>query len=351
VNDQQLDALRPYCKEICVVRSPLLLNGLNVVRNFLYSKSLQIGYWDSKRARRSYKQFESRVQPDVIYSQMVRTMTYVSRSQRPKVMDFQDALSMNAERRMDHARGLWRYILHFEFKMLRSSEYNSFRIFDALTIISDCDSEAIPHRKNGEIHIIPNGVDFDYFKPMSVEKRYDIVFCGNMSYEPNMRATNYLIDSIMPLVWQKRPQTTVLIAGANPRRSIQEKASQQVTILANVDDIRTCYASSRLMVAPMQTGSGLQNKLLESMAMNIPCITTPIANDSLHATPGQEILIADTPQGFADEIIRLLNNPSESEALVRAADAFVHSNYNWETSGAKLEKILQEAANSTSRPR
>ena len=64
---------------------------------------------------------------------------------------------MNTERRMDQTRGLWHYILHFEFKMLRSSEYNSFRIFDALTIISEPDSDAIPHQKNGDIHIIPTG--------------------------------------------------------------------------------------------------------------------------------------------------------------------------------------------------
>ena len=149
---EHIEQLKPFCRDIRVVHSPRLVNYKNVVRNYLYTKSLQIGYWDSLKARRSYKKFERQVMPDVLYSQMVRTMTLVSRSPIPKVMDFQDALSMNTERRMDQSHGLWHYILHFEFKMLRSTEYNSFRIFDALTIISETDSEAIPHRKNGDIH-------------------------------------------------------------------------------------------------------------------------------------------------------------------------------------------------------
>lgn len=345
VEPEHIEKLRPYCKDICIVSSPRLVNYKNVVRNYFYAKSLQIGYWDSQRARKAYRRFEEQVQPDVIYSQMVRTMTYVSRSRRPKVMDFQDSLSMNAERRMDHARGLWHYILHFEFKMLRSSEYNSFRIFDALTIISDADSEAIPHRKNGEINILPNGVDFDYFHPMDCEKEYDIVFCGNMGYEPNARATDYLIKEVMPLVWQQRPETTVHIAGAAPKKRILKLGTDpRITISANVDDIRHCYATARLLAAPMQTGSGLQNKLLEAMSMRIPCVTTSIANNSLHARPAQDILIADKPQQFADYIIELLGNEALRDTLTLSAYDFVHQNYDWEKSGARLEEILRTAA-------
>lgn len=345
VAPEHIDALRPFCKEIRVVSSPRLVNYKNIVRNYFYAKSLQIGYWDSQRARKAYRRFEEQVQPDVIYSQMVRTMTYVSRSLRPKVMDFQDSLSMNTERRMDHARGLWHYILHFEFKMLRSSEYNSFRIFDALTIISDADSEAIPHRKNGEIHIVPNGVDFEYFHPVICEKKYDIVFCGNMSYEPNTRATDYLIGKVMPLVWKQRPETTVHIAGADPKKRILKMGEDpRITISPNVEDIRQCYATARLLAAPMQTGSGLQNKLLEAMSMRIPCVTTSIANNSLHATPAQDILIADNPQQFADYIIELLGNEPLRDTLTLSAYDFVHQNYDWAKTGERLEKILRDAA-------
>lgn len=338
---EHIEQLKPFCRGIKVVHSPRLVNYKNVVRNYINTKSLQIGYWDSLKARRNYKKFERQVMPDVIYSQMVRTMPLVSRSVVPKVMDFQDALSMNTERRMDTAHGFWRYILHFEFKMLRSTEYNAFKIFDGLTIISENDSEAIPHRKNGDIHVIPNGVDFDYFKPMEHEKKYDIVFCGNMRYEPNVHASNYLVKRVMPLVWEEFPKATLLLAGAYPKHKVSQLANDRVTVTGFVDDIRECYASARIFAAPMQTGSGLQNKLLEAMAMGLPCVTTSIANDSLQATLDTEILVGDTAQEFATHIINLLRNDEQRNELAANGTVFVHKNYSWETAGEKLEEVLR----------
>lgn len=334
----------PYCRRMCVVRSPRLVNYKNIVRNFLRTKSLQLGYWDSRKARKALKAFHREVAPEVIYSQMVRTMPLVSRLKTPKVMDFQDALSMNVERRMEHARGLWHYILHYEFKMLRSTEYNAFKIFDALTIISEPDSEAIPHRKNGDIHVVPNGVDFEFFNPSAVTrpKEYDIVFCGNMRYEPNIRAARYLAKDVMPLVWAEEPGARLLLAGANPKRNITELASEKIVVAGSVDDIRASYASANIFAAPMQTGSGLQNKLLEAMSMMLPCVTTTIANDSLHAAGGEEILIGDTPMEFADHLVRLLRDAALRDRLAAAGNRFVHSNYSWGSACAKLEAILEE---------
>ena len=344
VSPQEMAALEPLCKEICVVKSPKLLNMKNVLRNFFYTKSLQIGYWDSRKARKAIKAFHNKVQPDVVYSQMVRTMPLVSRLSTPKVMDFQDALSMNTERRMEHSRGLWRYILHYEFKMLRSSEYNAFKIFDALTIISEPDSDAIPHRRNGDIIIVPNGVDFDYFHHIDCPKEYDIVFCGNMRYEPNIRAAKYLVEQVMPIVWQGKPDATLLLAGAYPKHNVSHLASDRVIVSGYVDDIRLSYASARLFAAPMQTGSGLQNKLLEAMSMQIPCVTTTIANDSLHATVGTEILVGDTPQDFADALLSLLADEQRSRTLAENGYAFVRSHYDWATPCEKLERILAKVS-------
>jgi glycosyltransferase involved in cell wall biosynthesis len=314
------------------------------LRNFLHTKSLQIGYWDSVKARKAYKAFESKVQPDVLYNQMVRTMVYVARSKYPKVMDFQDALSMNTERRLDHAHFLWHYILHFEFKMLRSTEYNSFKIFDALTIISDADSDAIPHTRNGDIYITPNGVDFDFFKPIECPKQYDVVFCGNMHYEPNVRAARYLASVVMPLVWKQMPEARLLLAGADPKKQVRELANDRVVVSGFVDDIRQSYASAKILAAPMLTGSGLQNKLLEAMSMRIPCVTTSIANDSLHAQAGKEVLIGDTAESFADHIVSLLKDDQLRSSLAQNGHDFVLQNFSWEKAGLKLEEVLKSVA-------
>lgn len=348
---EHVEQLRPYCQDICCVNSPKLANYKNIVRNYLHTKSLQIGYWDSRKARKAVKEFVRKVQPDVIYSQMVRTMPWISRLPYPKVMDYQDALSMNTERRMDQTRGLWHYILHFEFKMLRSTEYNAFKIFDALTIISEPDSDAIPRPKNGEIHIIPNGVDFDFFdrtkisSPAGAAPKWDIVFCGNMGYEPNVHAAQYLVKEVMPLVWKEVPGTTVLLAGANPKHGVSNLASDKVSVSGYVADIRECYASSSIFVAPMLTGSGLQNKLLEAMAMQLPCVTTSIANDSLGARDGSEVLIGDNAEAFAAHIVSLLRDADKRASLAQSGRQYALDHFSWETSCQQLEAVLKSVVN------
>ena len=348
---EHVEQLRPYCQDICCVNSPKLVNYKNIVRNYLHTKSLQIGYWDSRKARKAVKEFVRKVRPDVIYSQMVRTMPWISRLPYPKVMDYQDALSMNTERRMDQTRGLWHYILHFEFKMLRSTEYNAFKIFDALTIISEPDSDAIPRPKNGEIHIIPNGVDFEFFdrtkipSPAGTAPKWDIVFCGNMGYEPNVHAAQYLVKEVMPLVWKEVPGTTVLLAGANPKHGVSNLASDKVSVSGYVADIRECYAASSIFVAPMLTGSGLQNKLLEAMAMQLPCVTTSIANDSLGARDGSEVLIGDNAEAFAAHIVSLLRDADKRASLAQSGRQYALDHFSWETSCQQLEAVLKSVVN------
>ena len=349
VEADAIDKVAPYCQDIHIERINPLTCRFNIVRNWFASKSLQMGFWNTKRAKRSLKAYARRVNPDVVFNQMVRTMPLVARLPYPKVMDFQDALSMNTERRMEQAKGFWHYVLHFEFKMLRSSEYNAFKIFDALTIISEADSDAIPHKRNGDIKIVPNGVDFDYFdrnnKEIAEMAPADILFCGNMSYDPNVRAANYLVRRVRPIVWQQRPQTTLTLAGESPKRSVQHLGTDsRVNVTGHLDDIRTAYSSSRLFVAPMLTGSGLQNKLLEAMAMQLPCVTTTLANNALMAADGREIVVADTPQAMAQAILGMLDNPDKAAALASAGNAFVRDNYSWEAAVDKLQQVLHNVA-------
>ena len=350
VTPEQRAALEPYCRSVSVVTPTRFTAWFNTVRNYFRSKSLQMGYWDSARARRTVKDLARKIQPDVVYNQMVRTVPLVARLPYPKVMDFQDALSMNTERRMEQSRGLWRSILHYEFKMLRSTEYNAFKIFDALTIISETDADAIPHKRNGDIHIVRNGVDFDYFKneesrmknEESRDSSSDIVFCGNMQYAPNIDAARYLVSDIMPLVWQQRPEAHLVLAGATPVAAVRRLAGPRVEVTGSVPDIRPYYANSRLFIAPMRLGSGLQNKLLEAMAMGVPCVTTPIANEALGATPGTHLLVANSPQELADHILALLADPALAQTLSAAALDFVHQNFSWPAAVQPLEDIFTQ---------
>ena len=345
VGEASLKEMSQYCKEICVAHISPLSGIFHVVRNFFSVRSLQIGYWDSRMAMKKLHLFARRVKPDVVYAQMVRTLKYASRQPYPKVLDFQDALSMNQERRMMRRKGLHYFFLHYEFKMLRSAEFNASGIFDALTIISERDRDAVPLHKGKEIDIVRNGVDFDYFHALDVEKQYDIVFCGNMQYRPNIDAARFLVLEVMPLVWEKLPNARVMLAGATPKASVRQLAGQLVTVTGSVSDIRPCYAQSRVFVAPMRIGSGLQNKLLEAMSMQIPCVTTPLANDALGAIDGEHLLLGKSADQLADCIIRLLLDEELCKTLSRNANDFIYKHFSWEASVQQLEEILQKAVN------
>ena len=160
VPQEHIDILKPYCKAIKIVKPSQLSVGMSILRAFFSIDSLQVsGYWNTKKIRREYSRFEKQQKPDVLFCQMVRTMEWVKKSKVPKLLDFQDCLSKNIERRMYKSKGLAKKILHFEFKMLRSCEYDSFDMYDEFTIISEPDREAIPHRQNDNIKILPKMVN------------------------------------------------------------------------------------------------------------------------------------------------------------------------------------------------
>lgn len=345
VDDEDYNAVKSFCKDIEVVHPNKIVSAWNVVKAFFSVRSLQVAYWTSKKTIKKFRKYEKKVKPDVLYCQMIRTMRWVKKSETPKVLDFQDALSKNIERRMYHSGWFWKKVLHFEFKMVRSCEYDAFDIFDAFTIISAPDRDVIPHRRSSEIVVLPNGIDTDFFKPIDTPKNYDVVFCGNMSYTPNVDAAKHLVKDIMPKVWEKHPDAHVLISGTNPAMEVKHLANERVTVTGRVEDIRQSYAQSKVFVAPMRMGSGLQNKLLEAMAMGLPCVTSKLAADPLGTQSGKHLLLGENSDDFAQKVVTLLDNESYRTGLADEGNRFVRDNFNWERYNETLENVLSDALN------
>jgi glycosyltransferase involved in cell wall biosynthesis len=215
-------------------------------------------------------------------------------------------------------------------------------------IISVPDRDLIPHAQKDDITVIPNGVDHLFFQPVEHEKIHDLVFIGNMGYPPNVDAAVYLIEKILPLVRYEYPAVTVLLAGASPHARVKALASEAVRVTGWVDDIRDCYAGGRMFIAPLQIGTGLQNKLLEAMAMKLPCITTPLANSALGARENEEILVGSTPTELAGHVITLLKDNEKALQLSLKGRQFVIDNYSWERNTRKLEEIIMNTKNEQS---
>jgi len=244
------------------------------------------------------------------------------------------------ERRLDSSPAYIKPFLRLEHKRLLKYEHDIFSAFTNRIIISKPDRDHIPHPEKEKIVVVPNGVDTDFFKPMDSEKEFDLVFTGNMGYPPNINAAEFLVLKILPIILKRKPDTTILIAGASPHLRVSVLKSSHVDVTGWVPDMRECYAAARIFIAPMQLGTGLQNKLLEAMAMQVPCITSPLANQALHAKENEEILIATTPEEYADHIIMLLANPSRAKEIAVNGYNFVLRNFSWERETAKIEELI-----------
>lgn len=332
--------LKPYCKSITTIHLSKTTLAWNLIRAFFKGIPLQVGYYYSCRAQQQINRLIEQHQPDHIYCQLLRTAEYVKTNPQPKTIDYQDVFSKGAQRRSETAPWYLIPILKLEYKRLCQYEYEVFERFDHKTIISKPDRDLIPHPRRDEIGIIANGVDHDFFKPMKKAKTFDLVFTGNMGYPPNVNSAVFLAREILPLIHQQLPGVKLLLAGASPHPRVQALASDHVSVTGWVDDIRTCYASARIFIAPMQIGTGLQNKLLEAMSMQLPCITSKLANNALGATPKQEILIGETPQDYAKQVIELLQNEEKANSLAKNGYRFVINNYHWESATRQLIKLM-----------
>jgi glycosyltransferase involved in cell wall biosynthesis len=227
-----------------------------------------------------------------------------------------------------------------EYERLRQYEHLAFHYFEHHVIISVEDRKYILHEDNHKIVIIPNGVDLDYFREQAQEKDFELLFTGNMSYPPNINCAMYLIKEVMPLVWKQLPQTRLLISGTSPVRELLSLANDKIIISGRVDDIRKSFGRSIIFIAPMQIGTGLQNKLLEAMAMKLPCITSPLANAPLGAQSGYEIMVGENKQIVAELVIQLMLDETFRKLLAERGRAFVENNYSWEKHNNKLAAVI-----------
>lgn len=332
-------ALQPYCQSINFIKISKPQIALGLVRAFFKGLPMQCGYFYNRKAAKKINALIEKHKPDMLFGQLLRVAEYIRKKDISKCIDYQDVFSYGMKRRADVASPLTRPIYNMEYRRLCRYEAAIFDDFDVKTIISEPDRELIPHPKKNEILIIPNGVDHEYFKPQEREKKYDLVFTGNMSYAPNVNAVEYLATEILPIVWKTLPDVKIYIAGATPDPKIKKAASERIIVSGWLDDIRDAYAQSRVFIAPMRIGTGLQNKLLEAMSMGLPAITTPLANGSLCAENGKEILVGSNAEELAQHIITLLTDKEKATQIAKAGFDFTNRVYDW----GKATQIMEEA--------
>ncbi len=340
LNPEAIKNLEAFCSEIHLI--PTRKAGLiwSAILTFFNGNPFQVGYFYRRSAQKRINLLIEKSRPDHIYCQLTRVSEYVKESKIPKTLDYQDVFSLGAKRQAESSTPLLKIFYLLEYRRLLRYEHDIFEKFEHKTIISFTDRDGLPHPSRNDVVIVPNGVDHKYFSPAEAEKTYDIVFTGNMGYPPNIDAAGFLAKKIFPEVLKQYPEATLLLAGANPSIKVQLLRAHNITVTGWLPDIRESYSKSRIFIAPMRIGTGLQNKLLEAMAMEMPCITSILANQALGAKENEEILIGSTAKEYADHIINLLKNKSKTEILAKKGHTFVKREFSWEKSTALLENLF-----------
>lgn len=340
VTDAQRKELTPLLASLTVYRINPIEKWLGAFLQLFGKKPIQVGYFHNWRTQRKVNRLLDDIAPDHIYCQLIRVAEYVKNYHHcSKTIDYMDALSKGIERRVEREKASRKWLFQLEYKRLLNYENSIFSYFEYHTIISEQDRQHIFHTLRNSITVVPNGVNEMFFAPYTHEKTVEIVFTGNMSYPPNVEAAQYIVNEILP----ELPQSVqLLLSGATPTPEVRALSRERVKITGWVDDIRDSYAQGRIFIAPMFIGTGLQNKLLEAMAMGLPCITTTLANNALKATPDESILIADDKATFVHHVLRLLEQNDFYTKIATNGKQFIQTNYRWSECTKELVEILKK---------
>ena len=334
------DIVKPYCKEVHVFKNSLIDLGINTICAFFKGIPLQVGVFYKPAHHRKISKVISDFKPDALYCHLIRMTEYCREIKNmPKTLDFMDVFSMGSKRWHNTAQWYLKPILAMEYRRLCVYEKAVFEEFDHKTIITEQDRDLIPHPKNNEIHIIANGVDWEEFHPIEAEKKYDLLYMGYMGYAPNIEAACFFVEKVMPILLKERPNLKLLIAGHTPHKRVLTLASDSVDVIPDRKYIRDAFIISKIMVAPMLISIGLQNKIIQAMAMKTPTICTRLANKAVKAPPSC-IIEADSPEEYKVAIFKLLDTPQYADEMAENAYQFVQDNFDWHATTGILERVI-----------
>lgn len=264
----------------------------------------------------------------------------------PIVMDMCDAKSDRIRRRIASVNSLfWKLTLRVKLWEMQRIERRIFRISASILCASDRDQRIVPIKARERSFVVPNGVDTIYWQRQSntLGRHCTLIFTGAMHFPPNSDAALYLINEILPGVRQKIPDAKLLIVGHSPGEKLIEAGKQPgVTVTGFVDDMRPYLEKATVFVSPLRFGSGIQNKLLEAMAMSLPIVTSSVAGDGVRVD-GMEppFLIADDTDTFVHSTIGLLRQYDANPTPAYHAREYVETHFTWDRNAQRLNEIIQ----------
>jgi sugar transferase (PEP-CTERM/EpsH1 system associated) len=239
---------------------------------------------------------------------------------------------------------MWKIAAWREYRLTSLIEQRYLEQADHVLTVSDADRESFSrHIDSDKITTVPTGVDVEYFQPASEASHPDtLVFTGSMDWLPNEDAMLYFSKDILPRIRSQVPDVSALIVGRRPSPKLQAlvASDRKIHITGEVADVRPYVRQGTVFIVPLRIGGGTRLKIFEAMAMAKAVVSTSIGAEGLPVKDGANILIADSPEGFAQGVARLLQDPVERNRLGTAARQFVEQAYSWTAVVNQFESVL-----------
>ncbi|MEZ4912042.1 MAG: glycosyltransferase [Saprospiraceae bacterium] len=334
----QLKELNTYATKLFLIRITPFERFFSLIRAFTTKLPFSIAWFYSKRIHNLIDTIYYNENPDICFCQLTRMAPYTQNIIIPKAIDYMDAFGIGMLKRSKVVGFLKRYIYTAEAARMLEYEKKIAPEYAHRFIISEQDKIALELPSNVPVQIIPNGIDDIFFENIEEDKIFDLAFVGNMSYLPNIDAVEHLVYHILPKIMYKN--ITLLVAGVNPHPRIKQLHSNNVIVSGWMNDIRQAYHRSKVFVAPINFGTGQQNKVLEAMAIQLPVVTTESVNNAIGGLDGFHLMVANDDKSFAQKIDLLLSDEALRKKLGKNASQYVKEKYNWEEIGVRLNSIF-----------
>lgn len=332
--------------EIHRVYLPKYLSYFNVIKAFFSSKPLQVAYYNSKIFKRKYEELVQGT--DAVFCHLIRVADYVKDTNVIKFIDMTDAISLNYKRVKDIApkRSYKALIYSFEQKRLEKYERKIAHFFNLTTFISPVDRDFLYPLPSKNIQVVKNGVDLEqlsYRKRIIESSRpVELIFIGNMFSMQNMDAALFFASKILPEL-SKDFNVVFKIIGRITEKDKKTLNSYKNTIaVGTVDNINFSTKNGHIGICSVRLGAGVQNKILEYMALGLPCITSSVGLEGIGATANQEIIVADTISDYKNALEKLINDKVFYNQIALNAHDFVYNNYSWKSKLSSFMNAVEE---------
>lgn len=338
--------------------APVALNAYSAKARALLSlfrgRSFTEGFYYSRKFRTVVEALVKSEQPDIIYVFSSAMSRYADGFKEiPKIVDFVDVDSDKWGQLSEVAPFPLSVLYRRERSRLAAFEIEVSRWANCSLFVSE--SEADLFRKMGGAGVIaslPNGVDFAHDSLSVQGVRADgssrpirLLFVGQMNYLPNSDAALYFAREILPKIRQCYPDVVFEIVGRCPPRPVLKLHGRNgIRVFGEVKAIEPFLAQADVSVAPLRIARGVQNKVLEAMAMGVPVVATSEAVQGIRVAHGQEVLLGDGADSFARQVIRLLADKELRTQIANRARKKIEDIYNWSVIGNQLDDLLQHAA-------